>query len=294
MSRRKPLPPAMEALLRDRRGVTVLIVLALIVLATIAAPVLATADPLTQDLSNANLGPGGIGHPLGTDNLGRDLYSRLLYAARVSLSLGMIAATFSALLGTTLGLIAGYYQRAVGAAIMRLADIQFATPFLLVAIAVVAIFGTGFKNLLILLSIWGWATYARTIVASVSQVRQLEFVQAAVVEGAGPARILLRHVLPQVAGPLIILWSNSAAVLILAESSLSFIGLGVQSPMFSWGSMLAGGQATLRTAWWVATFPGLALMMTVLIFNTLGDVTRDALNPQLRHRGRSSGGSRLS
>jgi peptide/nickel transport system permease protein len=285
------LPPAVQALLQNPRGLTVLLVLILLALASIAAPLITSVDPLTQNLSAANSPPGSPGYPLGTDNLGRDLFTRLLYAARVSLSMGIIAATFSAILGAALGLIAGYYQRAAGAVIMRLADLQFATPFLLVAIAIVAIFGTGFKNLLILLSIWGWATYARTIVASVTQVRQMEFVQAAVTEGARPWRILVRHILPQVAGPLIILWSNSAAILILAESSLSFIGLGVQAPMFSWGSMLAGGQSTLRTAWWVATFPGLMLMATVLLFNTLGDAIRDALNPQLR-RGAGQG-SRL-
>jgi peptide/nickel transport system permease protein len=165
--------------------------------------------------------------------------------------------------------------------LLRLADVQFAVPFTIVAIAVVATLGPGVKNLVILLSIWGWAIYARTIANSVSRTKRLDFILAMRLQGASSVRILFKHIVPNIWGPVVVLWSTTAGVLILVESALSFVGLGVQAPDFSWGSMLGNSFGELRTAWWIAVFPGLVLTVTVVAFNLLGDVLRDALNPQL-------------
>jgi peptide/nickel transport system permease protein len=254
----------------------------------VLAPVLIHYDPTSTDFTIVGLPPLGLGgslaHPLGTDQFGRDLLARLIYGSRTSLFIGLVAASVSASLGTILGLLAGYYDRRLGPFLLRLAEIQFSLPFTVVALAVIAVYGPGLRNLLILLSVVGWAGYARTIAVSVSQANRMDFVTAARLQGAGMARILFRHILPNVWGPIIVLWSTSAGVLILAESGLSFIGLGVQAPQFSWGSMLAESQGSLRTQWWEAIFPGLALTFTVVSFNLLGDSIRDALNVRLANR----------
>jgi peptide/nickel transport system permease protein len=259
--------------------------LVFIVLVAILAPVLSRYDPTSTDFTATNQPPLGFGgstaHPLGTDTFGRDLLSRLMFGARISLFVGVFAASVSAIAGTLLGLLAGYYERFLGPFLLRLAEIQFSLPFTVLALAVIAVYGPGLRNLLILLSVVGWAGYARTIAVSVSQANRMDFVTAARLQGAGARRILLRHILPNVWGPVVVLWSTSAGVLMLAESGLSFIGLGVQSPQFSWGSMLAEAQSTLQTEWWEALFPGLALTLTVVAFNLLGDAIRDALNVRL-------------
>jgi peptide/nickel transport system permease protein len=257
--------------------------LMLIIGSALLAPVLAPHDPVAQELTQANQPPALMGgswtYPLGTDDVGRDELSRLLFGARLSLLIGIVGATISAILGTSLGLFAGYFEGPSGALILRLADIQFALPFVVISIAVIAIFGGGLQNLLILLSLWGWALFARTIATSVTQAKHQEYVAAATVIGCRATRILGRHILPNVWSPSLILWSAAASQLILAESALSFIGLGVRSPDFSWGSMLAASQPLLRSAWWAALSPGLAITLTVITFNLLGDQLRDALNP---------------
>ena len=278
----------LRALLRNRSGRIALVFVGVIVAVAVLAPVLVHYDPTSTDLTAANLPPVGLGgtraHPLGTDRFGRDLLARLIYGSRTSLFIGIFAATVAAVAGSFLGLLAGYYERTLGPFLLRLAEVQFSLPFTVVALAVIAVYGAGLKNLLILLSVVGWAGYARTIAVSVSQANRMDFVTAARLQGAGVLRTLLRHVLPNVWGPIVVLWSTSAGVLILAESGLSFIGLGVQSPQFSWGSMLAESQSSLQTQWWQAVFPGLALTFTVVAFNLLGDSIRDALNVRLVDR----------
>jgi len=258
-----------------------------VLLVAIIGPYLAH-NPTSTDFSATNLPPLGFGgtsaHPLGTDEFGRDLLARLMSGARISLFVGLFAASVSAIAGTTLGLLAGYYERTIGPFLMRLAEIQFSLPFTVLALAVIAVYGAGLRNLLILLSVVGWAGYARTIAVSVSQANRMDFVTAARLQGAGAPRILFRHIFPNVWGPVVVLWSTSAGVLMLAESGLSFIGLGVQSPQFSWGSMLAEAQSSLQSAWWEAVFPGVALTLTVVAFNLLGDAIRDALNVRLGNR----------
>ncbi|CAM3224654.1 ABC transporter permease [Nocardioides dubius] len=259
------------------------LLLALLVLAAVLAPWISPADPTKQVLSDTDTAPmwlgGEGGYLLGTDSLGRDVLSRVLYGLRLSLFVGIVAATLSAMLGLLLGILAGWYESTLGKLLMRLADIQFAVPFVAVGIALTAVLGPGLTPVLVILSVWGWTTYARTIANSVSQVKRSDFVTAARTLGASTPRIMLRHITPSVLAPVVVLWSTSAGVLILAESGLSLLGLGVQAPDFSLGSMLSDGQVALRLSWWAVVAPGTALLLIVLAFNMIGDALRDAFNP---------------
>lgn len=262
------------------------LMIAALILVACCAELLITHNPTAQILSRTNEPPSWLGgeggHLLGTDPLGRDVFSRILVGLRLSLLIGFLTATATALIGLTLGLLAGYYERFVGGFLMRMADIQFAVPFAAVGIALAAFAGPSVVLLMLVLAFWGWTNYARTIVSLVQQTKRLDFVTAARTTGASPVRILVRHITPNVLGPVIILWSTSVGTLILVESSLSLLGLGVQPPGFSLGSMLADAQKTLRLAWWAAVFPGVGITLVVIAFNLLGDALRDAFNPALR------------
>ncbi|WP_223830435.1 ABC transporter permease [Nocardiopsis quinghaiensis] len=264
--------------------IAVLMITALVLVACFAE-LIATHNPTDQVLTATNEPPswmgGEGGHLLGTDPLGRDVFSRILVGLRLSLLIGFLTATATAVIGLTLGLLAGYYERFVGGFLMRMADIQFAVPFAAVGIALAAFAGPSVVLLMLVLAFWGWTNYARTIVSSVQQTKRLDFVTAARTTGASPVRVLVRHITPNVLGPVIILWSTSVGTLILVESSLSLLGLGVQPPGFSLGSMLADAQKTLRLAWWSAVFPGVGITLVVIAFNLLGDSLRDAFNPSL-------------
>ncbi|MFC6153719.1 ABC transporter permease [Nocardioides yefusunii] len=259
------------------------ILLGLLVLVAVLAPWIAPHDPVRQTLTSSNEKPvwlgGENGYLLGADSLGRDVLSRTMHGLRLSLLVGIVAATCSAILGLTLGILAGWYEDTLGKVLMRLADIQFAVPFVAVGIALTAALGPGLAPVLVILSVWGWTTYARTIANSVAQVKRADFVTAARTLGAGTPRIMFKHVAPSVLAPVVVLWSTSAGVLVLAESGLSLLGLGVQAPGFSLGSMLSDGQVALRLSWWAALAPGGALLMLVLAFNMIGDALRDAFNP---------------
>lgn len=259
------------------------VLLALLVSAAVLAPWISPYDPTSQTLSAMDTAPSWLGgeggYLLGTDSLGRDVLSRVLHGLRLSLFVGIVAATISAALGLTLGILAGWYEEHLGKVLMRLADIQFAVPFVAVGIALTAVLGPGLMPILVILSVWGWTTYARTIANSVSQVKRSDFVTAARTLGANTPRIMRKHVAPNVLAPVVVLWSTSAGVLILAESGLSLLGLGVQAPGFSLGSMLSDGQVALRLSWWAVLFPGAALLLIVLSFNLIGDALRDAFNP---------------
>ncbi|HVV10457.1 ABC transporter permease [Amycolatopsis sp.] len=264
-------------------GKTAVILLGVLVVAAVFAPLLAPFDPAAQNLLATDQAPswlgGAGGHPLGTDGLGRDVLSRILYGLRLSLAIAVLTATGSAVLGLALGLPAGFYERTAGAVLLRLADIQFAVPFVAVGIALAAVFGPGVGKLMIVLAIWGWTSYARTIAGTVAQVRRMDFITAARTQGLSTPRILHRHVAPNVLGPVLILWSTTAGVLVLVESALSLLGLGVQPPGVSLGAMLADGQSALRLAWWSVAAPGVVLVLIVLAFNMLGDALRDAFSP---------------
>ncbi|HTJ23726.1 MAG TPA: ABC transporter permease [Gemmatimonadaceae bacterium] len=272
---------ATERLRTDRRawfGGGVIVLLALLAL---AAPIVARHDPFGIDLINS-LEPPSPHHWFGTDIQGRDVWARLVYGARVSLSVGLVSQGIALTLGLILGLIAGYYGRWVDEVVMRFADVTLAFPTLLLLIALVAALQPSLTVVFLTIGVVGWAGMARLVRGQVLVVRELEFVQAERALGARDSRIIVRHILPSVVAPVVIAATLGVAGAIMAESSLSFLGLGVQPPTPSWGSMIADGRDLyqLRHAPWTSVFPGLAIGAAVLGFNLLGDALRDALDPR--------------
>jgi peptide/nickel transport system permease protein len=264
-------------------------IVGLVVLAAIAAPLLATTDPIEQDLSVALKPPfwledGSFAHPLGTDHLGRDVYSRLVYGAQISLTISVLAALLGAVVGVAAGLAAGYLGGRVDMVIMRVVDLNLAFPLILLALAVVALLGASLRNLVIVMAITTWMIYARVVRGVSLTLREQEFIQAVRALGARDSRIIVRHILPNVAAPILVIWTLEVARVILMESALSFLGLGVPPPTPTWGRMLAEGRDYLTMAGWIAVFPGLAIMVTVLGINFLGDGLRDLLDPRLRQQ----------
>jgi peptide/nickel transport system permease protein len=264
-----------------------LVLTSVFVVAAILAPLIMPHDPLAQDLARRLKAPGyadartGL-YLVGTDGLGRDILSRLIEGARVSLMVGVCGAVLSALLGTSLGLTAGYFGHWWDTLVMRVVDVWQAIPFTVLAIAVVVILGPSLQNVILVLGITSWVNYARVVRAETLAQRSGELVVAARVIGASHARILLRHVLPQVTASIIVLTSLLVASMILFEASLSFLGLGVQPPTPSWGNMVLDGVEPIRTAWWVSFFPGVAILLAVMGINLLGDWLRDVLDPRQR------------
>ena len=270
-------------LLGDRRAVFGIVVVALLVTSAVAAPLIARHDPVRVDLANQLRAPSAV-HWLGTDLHGRDVWARLIYGARVSLAVGLVSQSIALAIGVVLGLIAGYYGRWVDELIMRLADVTLAFPTLLLLIALVAALEPSLGIVLIVIGLVGWAAVARLVRGQVLVVRELEFVQAIRALGASDARVIARHVLPGVAAPVVVAATLGMAGAIMAEASLSFLGLGVQPPTPSWGSMVADGRDLfqLRSAPWTSLFPGLAIGAVVLAFNLLGDALRDVHDPRRR------------
>ena len=258
--------------------------LVVILLAAVFAERLAPFGPNEQDIAKRLQAPGlDSSHILGTDEVGRDILSRLIYGARVSLLVGVIAVGLSCPLGVLVGLIAGYAGRRVDSVLMRITDIQLAIPTILLAIAVVALLGPGLGNVILTLSVTGWTLYARLVRGETLVVKGRDFVQAARAAGAGDARIMARHVLPNVFSPVIVVAVFAVANMIVLEATLSFLGLGVEPSVVTWGRMLNGGRLYLSTAWWLTAFPGFAIFVTVLAVNLLGDHLRDWLDPRLRN-----------
>lgn len=270
-------------LVRDPRAVGGVAVVALLVLAAIAAPVVARYDPLHVDLFQQLRRPSAA-HWLGTDIQGRDVWSRLIYGARISLAVGLFSQAIAMAIGVTLGLLAGYYGRWTDEVVMRLADVTLAFPTLLLLVAMVAALQPSLGVVLFTIGVVGWAGMARIVRAQVLVVRQLEYVQALRALGARDVRIVVRHVLPNVVAPVVIAATLGVAGAIMAEAALSFLGLGVAPPTPSWGSMIAEGRdlSQLRAAPWTSLFPGVAIGAAVLGFNLLGDALRDALDPRFR------------
>ncbi len=260
------------------------IVVIVIVLAISAGAI--STDPTRQELSLALRRPFWLGEPdgglLGTDNLGRDIFSRIAYGARVSLLIGTSAVGLAGALGTVLGLVSGWSRGWVGAAIMRLADFQLSVPFLVLAIALVGAVGPSLQNLIVVLGITGWVPYARVVRSEVLSLREREFVLAARSVGASDLRIMAVHLRPNITASVVVLASLEVARMILSEASLSFLGLGVPPPTPSWGGMVADGRNYIESAWWLSTFPGVAIAFTVLGINLLGDRVRDVIDPSLR------------
>ncbi|GAC1314217.1 MAG: ABC transporter permease [Chloroflexota bacterium] len=270
-------------MLRHRVALVGLAIVLIIVAVAIFAPAVAPYAYDDDDLANALAPPGFANHLLGTDALGRDILSRLIFGARVSLGVAGGAVLVAAGLGILLGLISGYFGGVIDGVIMRLADVQLSFPYLLLAIAIVALLRPNLGNLIIVLVIRSWVVYTRLIRASTLSLKSREFVQSARVVGANDWRILFRHVAPNVVASAVVVSSFQLAELIILEASLSFLGLGVQPPVPSWGSMLGDGREYMTTAWWLATLPGCCIIVTVLGVNLLGDALRDFLDPRLRN-----------
>jgi len=271
-----------DRLRRDRFFQLGVFFVSAVVIAAIFAPWLAPHNPVTGDLRNAYLIEPGSRFLLGTDTQGRDVLSRVLYGARLSLSVGLISQSVSVTLGVLLGLLAGYYGRWVDALVMRLADITLAFPTLLLLIAVAAAVKPSLPVVFVVIGVVGWAGMARLVRSQVLVLRHAEFVLAARALGARDRRVLLRHLLPNVRTQVIIAATLGIAGAIMAEAALSFVGLGAQPPTPSWGAMVADGRDLLRVAPWISFAPGLAIGAAVLGFNLVGDALREAYDPKLR------------
>jgi len=281
----------LRKLLSHRAAVLGAAITVLVLLASVFAPWVAPKDPLALDPARRLLPPawmegGAWTYPLGTDQVGRDILSRLIYGSRISMLVGLSAVTISATIGVLLGLISGFYGGLVERMILWLADVQIAFPFYLLVISIIAAVGTGFGAIIVVFGVAGWVIYARLVRGIVLSLRSREFVEAAHALGASSLRVVARHVLPNVVTPVIILATLRVASVIVWESGLSFLGLSVPPPTPTWGRMLSDGRAYLANAWWTATFPGLAIMVTVLGVNMLGDGLRDALDPRLELSGK--------
>ncbi|KDE58880.2 peptide ABC transporter permease [Halostagnicola sp. A56] len=247
-------------------------------LVALVGPLVAPYDPTAQVLEARLRGPT-LAHPLGTDALGRDVATRLVYGARVSLGLALIATGVRVVLGTTIGLLAGVSRGVVDAALMRLVDIQLAFPGLILALVIAGTLGPSLRNVVIALSVVGWATYARVVRGAVLGVKEQPFVESARLYGTPNRRIARRHLLPSVVSPVVVLATLNLGTVILAAAGLSFLGLGAQPPTAEWGTMIADGRTYLRSAPWLITAPGVAIALTVIGCNSLGDGLRDVLDP---------------
>ena len=279
---------AIFSLRKSRAALAGLIVLGGVIFLAISANWISPNNPNEQVLERRLMPPawvegGSRGHFLGTDHLGRDILSRVIYGSRVSLSVGILAVIISGILGVGAGLIAGYYGRGWDATIMRLVDIQLAFPFILLALAVIGVLGPGLRNVILVLGVAGWMVYARVVRRQMLSLREREFVEAARAVGASDFRIIRLHVLPNTLAPVIIVGTFAVATCIITEASLTFFGLGVEATIPTWGSMLSDGRAYMATAWWLTTFPGLAMMLTVLSLNVIGDWLREFLDPRMRN-----------
>lgn len=285
----EPAPAARGRLGRSLRrnwaALLGLALLGLLVLAAAAAPLLAPYDPQLNNLGARLRAPapfsGDWRYLLGTDQLGRDVLSRLLYGGRVSLSVGVLAVAIAGTVGVALGLLAGYHGGLVDRVVMRLCDIQLGMPFILLAIALIAVLGAGLRNLVLVLSLGGWVIYARIVRGQALSVREREYVLAARALGQRDLPLIARHLLPNVITPVIVIASFAVAQNIILESALSFLGLGAPPDLPSWGGMLADARQYMATAWWLSMLPGLAIMLSVLCINLVGDWLQDYLDPQM-------------
>jgi peptide/nickel transport system permease protein len=266
---------------RHKGAVAGLVVVGALVFVALFQNTLAPVSPIRIDIAQALAAPGP-GHPMGTDQYGRDTYSRVVHGSGISLTVGLISVGISATAGTTVGLVAGYYGRTLDAFLMRVVDVMLAFPGILLALGIVSVIGPNLRNLMIAVGISGVPLYARLVRGSVLVAKEQLYVDAARVTGVPVRVILVRHILPNVVAPVIVAGTLGMGTAILAAAALSFIGLGSQPPTPEWGRMLSEGRDYLRDAWWISTFPGLAIMLTVLGVNMLGDGLRDVLDPRLK------------
>ncbi|QAB00931.1 MULTISPECIES: ABC transporter permease [Agrobacterium tumefaciens complex] len=280
------LASALRSLLTSRSGCVGVLILGIIVLVALFADYLPLPSPRQRNLNLKFVPPiwavGGLsGYWLGTDGQGRDVLARVIYGARTSLIVGLAAVAFSGVIGLVLGLVAGYRGGLLDAMLMRVIDAMLAIPTMLFMLVVALVAGSGMLPLVSVIAVTNWVIYARLVRAEVLQIKEMEFVSAARIGGVSQARIILRHILPNTISAFVVVATLNIGSVILAESSLSFLGFGIQPPEVSWGQMLSDGRQALATSWWVATFPGVALTLTVFSIILIGDWLRDYLDPRM-------------
>jgi peptide/nickel transport system permease protein len=283
---RSVLPAFVPALFRSKPGLAGAVILTIFILAALFAPMLDLPDPVKGDLL-ARLKPptislSGFGaDPLGTDQLGRDILSRIIYGGRVTLMIAALSVVTGGVFGVVIGLISGFFGGWVDRILMRIVDMQLSVPLTILALLIIASLGPALHNLVVVLALTSWVQYARVVRGQVLAVKSREYIQSARAIAAHPLRIIFHHVLPNVMTPAIVVLTLELARIILLEAGLSFLGLGIQPPDAAWGRMLAEGRSFMSTAWWLSVFPGLAIMLTVLSVNLLGDWLRDYFDPHL-------------
>ncbi len=275
---------ALRAFMRNRMAVLGSMLLCGIVVCAVFAPWIAPHDPLTMKLTHMFEAPGSAGHLLGTDNFGRDILSRLIYGSRISLTVGLVVVGIAATIGSILGLLSGFYGGAVDTIVMRLVDVLYSFPFLILAIAVMAVLGPSIYNVMMVLGLVSWPLYARLVRASVLSLREAPFVEASRAIGAGSLRLMFRQIMPNCISPVLVSAAMGMATAILSTAALGFLGLGVQPPTPEWGTMLSEGKDFIRRAPYMITYPGFAIMLVVLSLNFIGDGLRDALDPRTTHQ----------
>jgi peptide/nickel transport system permease protein len=281
-------PGTLRRLRSDTKGRAGLLMLVALAAVLLLGPPALGIDPLYQDLRARLVPPLGLersvaAHPLGTDQLGRDLLARLLVGGRTSLYIGLVASLLAAFFGVAAGMVAGYAGRFWDGLITSVADVQLTFPNILLGLSIMVVLGPGVGNLILVLVLSSWVFQARIIRADVLSLRHRDFVEAGRAIGARDGYLLVRYILPNISGSVLVLFTLTMVRVILAEASLSFLGLGIQPPSPSWGGMLAEGRQYLATAWWAGTFPGLLLMVTIVAINLVGDSLRDILDPRIQH-----------
>lgn len=267
---------------RSWTGMLGFIIIILLLLISILGNLIVPYDPLFAEFSEKLLPPLTDGHLLGTDQLGRDILSRLIIGARVSVLIGLATVLIAGTVGLIVGVIAGYFRGWIDVILMRIVDVQLSFPFILLVLVINAIIGAGLRNIIISLAIGGWVIFARVIRSEVLALREEEFITACIATGVSRVGILVKHILPNLFTPVIILASLQVATYIIAEASVSFLGFGVQPPTPAWGNMLNEGKDYIFSSWWLITFPGLAIVITALGVNLFGDWLRDTLDPELK------------
>jgi len=277
------LRTALRRLKRDKAAIVGCIIIFALLILAILAPLITPYDPVKQSYDELLL-PPSFSHPLGTDQYGRDLLTRVIFGCRYALLIGVGVVAIQLVVGVTLGLVAGYYGGFIESIIMRLTDVMLAIPSVVLAVTIAGFLGGGIQNVIIALGAIGWRAYTRLVRAEVLSAKEETFVESARAIGCGDLRIIMRHILPHTLASVIAYTSISVAVAILWAAALSFLGLGAQPPTPEWGAMLADGRECMMDAWWIATFPGIAIMITVLGFNFFGDALRNALDPKMERR----------
>lgn len=266
-------------MLSNRLAVLGLLIVVALVLTAVLAPYIAPHDPTEQDYAALEQ-PPSVDHPFGTDTLGRDVLSRVIHGAKYAVFLGLVIVGFQMLLGVTLGLVAGYYGGLVEAVIMRTVDVALSIPGVVLALAIAGMLGGGLFPLVVAISLVGWRGFTRLVRGDVKSVMEEEYIDAAKGAGVSDLRLIFQHILPNVASSIIVYATLTIPTVILWAAGLSFLGMGVSPPTPEWGALIANGRGEIDDAWWISTFPGLAIMVTVIGFNVLGDGLRDALDPR--------------